>query len=100
MRYNYIIISGNEKIPIDHDELEKALKCMQTKSIAMFRRGIVNGSYIANIIKDEWRDKGVYYSYDISRETLPQNNDKILPDLFSEVREKLLLANGDIKLLN
>lgn len=60
MKYQYregdriffkLVISGND-IPLDDDELEKALRSLTVEEIFVFRRGVVNGGSRLAIVQD------------------------------------------------
>ncbi len=99
MTKNYVVKTTTGMIPIDEDELEKVVLAMSDGSIAFCRQGIIKGAFVSEIVEDIWRKKGVYYSYDVKKEMSPYRPEQKLPDMFGELRAKLLSASGEIKQL-
>lgn len=94
---NYIVnCSDGKQIPIDEDEIEKALIAMSENSVVVFRQGVAKGAFISTITEDTNRKKGYNYGYKDPHEA-PYPNDKQLPDKFKEVRE-LLQNNSSLQL--
>lgn len=96
-KISYVLLTTMGKVPIDADELEKAVRCMQTGQVGLFRRGVVKGAFIGQIVEDVWRKKGVYYGHDVEREIGSPRVETLLSDKFEQVRSKLQDEKGDIK---
>ena len=96
---SYLVKTTTGMIPIDEDELEKVVTAMSKGSIAFCRQGIIKGAFISEVVEDVWRKKGVYYSYDVKKEVSPYRAEQKLPDMFGELRAKLLTEKGELKQL-
>ena len=87
---NYIVVlTIGERIPIDGDELERVVQAKLFGSLFFSRRGMIDGKYFGSIVVDNHRAKGVKYSYDVEKDREPYSNEKEMPDIFSEHRDRM-----------
>lgn len=92
----YLIkLSTGDFIPLDQDELPNVIQGLRNKQIVVVRQGIFNPSHFVAVVKDRKRVLGENYQYGKDDYAPAPSKDKELPDIFSEVREKMQLRRAE-----